>query len=83
MITLWPTILSISFSDKHRQKVIIIALVSAIGFIDATHLNVALPFIQESLNASLVDIHGFTEIYLLFLAALADWPAARWAIRWG
>ena len=59
------------FSDKHRQKVIIIAaLVSAIGFIDATALNVALPFIQESLNASATDIHWVLEIYLLFLAAL-------------
>ena len=79
------------FSDKHRQKVIIIAaLVSAIGFIDATALNVALPFIQESLNASATDIHWVLEIYLLFLAALlmaggalGDTLGRRRPLRWG
>ena len=59
------------FSDGQRLKVIIIAaLVSAMGFIDATALNVALPFIQSSLSASATDIHWVLEIYLLFLAAL-------------
>ena len=75
------------FSDKHRQKVIIItALVSAIGFIDATALNVALPFIQESLNATATDIHWVLEIYLLFLAALlmaGDTLGRRCPLRWG
>ena len=79
------------FSDRHRQKVIIIAaLVSAIGFIDATALNVALPFIQESLNASATDIHWVLEIYLLFLAALlmaggalGDTLGRRRPLRWG
>ena len=79
------------FSDKHRQKVIIItALVSAIGFIDATALNVALPFIQESLNATATDIHWVLEIYLLFLAALlmaggalGDTLGRRRPLRWG
>ena len=45
-------------------------LVTAMGFVDITALNVALPFIQESLRASATDIHWVLEIYLLFLAAL-------------
>ena len=68
---IWPTILSrLIFPTSIGKKVIIIAaLVSAIGFIDATALNVALSFIQESLNASATDIHWVLEIYS-FLAAL-------------
>ena len=60
-----------SFSERHQQFVIIIAaFVSAMGIIDATALNVALPFIQSSLNAPTADVHWVLEIYLLFLAAL-------------
>ena len=59
------------FSPAHRKITIIIAsLGTSMGFIDATALNVALPFIQSSLNASATDIHWVLEIYLLFLAAL-------------
>ena len=55
-----------SFSLRHRQMVIVIAaLVSAMGIIDATALNVALPFIQSSLNAPATDIYWVLEIYLL------------------
>jgi EmrB/QacA subfamily drug resistance transporter len=79
------------FSEPQRQKVIIIAaLVTAMGFIDATALNVALPFIQSSLNASATDIHWVLEIYLLFLAALmmaggalGDTLGRRRPLRWG
>lgn len=79
------------FSELQRQKVIIIAaLVTAMGFIDATALNVALPFIQSSLNASATDIHWVLEIYLLFLAALmmaggalGDTLGRRRPLRWG
>ena len=79
------------FSDGQRLKVIIIAaLVSAMGFIDATALNVALPFIQSSLSASATDIHWVLEIYLLFLAALmmaggalGDTLGRRRPLRWG
>ncbi len=79
------------FSNGQRLKVIIIAaLVSAMGFIDATALNVALPFIQSSLNASATDIHWVLEIYLLFLAALmmaggalGDTLGRRRPLRWG
>ena len=60
------------------------------GFIDATALNVALPFIQSSLNASATDVHWVLEIYLLFLAALmmaggalGDSMGRRKPLRWG
>jgi len=80
-----------SFSELHRLLVVIIAaLVSAMGFIDATALNVALPFIQSGLNASATDIHWVLEIYLLFLSALmmaggalGDSLGRRRPLRWG
>lgn len=82
---------SSQFSARHRQMVIIIAaLVSAMGIIDATALNVALPFIQSSLNAPATDIYWVLEIYLLFLAALmmaggalGDSLGRRRPLRWG
>ena len=65
-------------------------LVTAMGFVDITALNVALPFIQESLRASATDIHWVLEIYLLFLAALTlvggaigDVLGRRRPLRWG
>lgn len=80
-----------NFSDKHRMITLIIAsLGTAMGFIDATALNVALPFIQSSLDASATDIHWVLEIYLLFLAALmmaggalGDSLGRRRPLRWG
>ena len=79
------------FQDEHKRIVIIVAaIVSAMGFIDATALNVALPFIQSSLRASATDIHWVLEIYLLFLAALmmaggalGDSFGRRRLLRWG
>ncbi len=79
------------FNDRHRLITLIIAsLGTAMGFIDATALNVALPFIQHSLNASATDIHWVLEIYLLFLAALmmaggalGDTMGRRRPLRWG
>ena len=55
---------------EKRLVVIITALVSGIGFIDTTALNVALPFIQKTLNASAADTYWVLEVYLLGLAAL-------------
>ena len=80
-----------SFSERHQKFVIIIAaFVSAMGIIDATALNVALPFIQSSLNAPTADVHWVLEIYLLFLAALmmaggalGDTLGRRRPLRWG
>ena len=79
------------FTIQHRQFVVVIAaLASAMGIIDATALNVALPFIQSSLNAPAADVHWVLEIYLLFLAALmmaggalGDALGRRRPLRWG
>ena len=43
---------------------------SAMAFIDGTVVNVALPAIQASLNATAVDAQWIVEAYALFLAAL-------------
>ena len=60
-----------SYSKQEQRLVVFItALVSGIGFIDTTALNVALPFIQRDLNASAADTYWVLEIYLLGLAAL-------------
>jgi MFS family permease len=40
------------------------------AFIDGTVVNVALPAMQQQLNASLVDVQWVIEAYALFLAAL-------------
>ncbi|MEP6467199.1 MAG: MFS transporter [Parafilimonas sp.] len=45
-------------------------LASAMAFIDATALNVALPSLQKSLNASGADLFWILNAYLLMLAAL-------------
>ena len=39
-------------------------------FIDGTVVNVALPALQTSLNATVVDVQWVVEAYALFLAAL-------------
>ncbi len=78
--------------DKFHQTLVLFAtgFVTAMGFIDITALNVALPFIQSSLGASATDIHWVLEIYLLFLAALTlvggslgDRWGRRRPLRWG
>jgi EmrB/QacA subfamily drug resistance transporter len=43
---------------------------SSIAFIDSTVVNVALPALQSSLGASVVDVQWVVESYSLFLAAL-------------
>lgn len=45
-------------------------LASSMAFIDGTVVNVALPALQQQLNASLVDVQWVIEVYALFLAAL-------------
>jgi hypothetical protein len=45
-------------------------LASSMAFIDGTVVNVALPALQQQLNASLVDVQWVIEAYALFLAAL-------------
>lgn len=43
---------------------------SSMAFIDGTVVNVALPALQTSLNATVVDVQWVVEAYALFLAAL-------------
>src|SRR5204863_9943284 len=43
---------------------------SSMVFIDGTVVNVALPALQTSLNATAVDVQWVVEAYALFLAAL-------------
>ena len=43
---------------------------SSMAFIDGSVVNVALPALQKSLNASVIDVQWVVESYALFLAAL-------------
>src|SRR6202030_3256631 len=43
---------------------------SSMAFIDGTVVNVALPALQRSLNATVVDVQWVVEAYSLLLAAL-------------
>ena len=43
---------------------------SSIALIDSTVVNVALPVLQEALNATVTDVQWIVESYALFLAAL-------------
>src|ERR1700743_1209928 len=45
-------------------------LASSMVFIDGTVVNVALPALQNSLNATVTDVQWVVEAYALFLAAL-------------
>ena len=45
-------------------------LASSMVFIDSSAVNVALPVLQESLDASATEVQWVVEIYMLFLAAL-------------
>lgn len=45
-------------------------LASSMAFIDSTAINVALPALQKSLNATVVDVQWVVESYGLFLGAL-------------
>lgn len=45
-------------------------LASSMAFIDGTVINVALPFLQTSLNATAIGIQWVVEAYSLFLSAL-------------
>jgi EmrB/QacA subfamily drug resistance transporter len=45
-------------------------LASSMAFIDGTVVNVALPFLQQQLNATAIGVQWVVESYSLFLAAL-------------
>jgi EmrB/QacA subfamily drug resistance transporter len=45
-------------------------LASSMAFIDGTVVNVALPFLQQNLNATVIEVQWVVEAYSLFLSAL-------------
>ncbi len=45
-------------------------LASSMAFIDSTVVNVALPFLQKNLNATVIGVQWVVEAYSLFLSAL-------------
>src|ERR1700737_1460164 len=45
-------------------------LASSMAFIDGTVVNVALPFLQKNLNATVIGVQWVVEAYSLFLSAL-------------
>src|SRR5438874_2788605 len=57
---------------KSRGRWILAAtiLATSMAFIDSTVVNVALPALQTTLNATAVDVQWVTEAYSLFLSAL-------------
>src|ERR671935_112137 len=57
---------------KSRGRWILAAtiLASSMAFIDGTVVNVALPALQTSLNATAVDVQWVVEAYALLLSAL-------------
>src|SRR5215470_14096244 len=57
--------------DKSRPWVLAATILgSSMAFIDGTVVNVALPALQSSLHATVVDVQWVVESYGLFLSAL-------------
>src|SRR5213080_5328529 len=56
---------------KSRKWVLAVTILgSSMAFIDSTVVNVALPALQSSLHATVVDVQWVVESYGLFLSAL-------------
>jgi len=55
---------------QRRWTLVATILGSSMVFIDGTVVNVALPALQENLNATVTDVQWVVEAYTLFLAAL-------------
>ena len=60
------------FSSANARRWILAATIlgSSMAFIDSTVVNVALPALQSSLHANIVDVQWVVEAYGLFLGAL-------------
>src|SRR2546430_3941505 len=58
--------------NPNAQRWILAATIlgSSMAFIDSTVVNVALPALQSSLHANIVDVQWVVEAYGLFLGAL-------------
>src|SRR6202171_2734641 len=57
-------------NPTRRWVLVATILASAMTFIDGTVVNVALPALQASLNATITDVQWVVEAYTLFLSAL-------------
>lgn len=58
-------------AEKSRYWVLLATILgSSLAFIDSTAVNVALPALQSSLHATVVDVQWVIEAYGLFLSAL-------------
>src|SRR5215467_2772244 len=58
-------------SENSRRWILVATILgSSIAFIDGTVVNVALPALQSSLHATVVDVQWFVESYGLLLSAL-------------
>src|SRR6201990_3525560 len=57
-------------SARKRWALIATIIASSMTFIDGTVVNVALPALQSSLNATITDVQWVVEAYALFLGAL-------------
>src|SRR5512132_4291530 len=55
---------------RRRWTLAATILGSSMVFIDGTVVNVALPALQQNLNATVTDVQWVIEAYTLFLAAL-------------
>src|SRR3981189_1808171 len=55
---------------KARWILVATILASSMAFIDGTVVNVALPFLQKDLNATVIGVQWVVEAYSLFLSAL-------------
>src|SRR6185369_6179791 len=60
----------VSSPDSRPWILVATILASSMAFIDSTVVNVALPALQSSFHASVVDVQWVVESYGLFLSAL-------------
>ena len=61
-----------SFTAAKRRRWILAATIlgSSMAFVDGTVVNIAVPVLQEQMNATIADVQWVVEAYTLFLAAL-------------
>src|SRR5690348_15526440 len=68
---MWAGAPGTTCAEKSRTWVLAATILgSSIAFIDSTAVNVALPALQSSLHATVVDVQWVVEAYGLFLSAL-------------
>src|SRR3954454_3142634 len=55
---------------RHRRVLVATILASSMAFIDGSVVNIALPALQATMDATIADVQWVVEGYTLFLAAL-------------